>query len=672
MKLGNVQKVIISTIMFSSPSLAKYYEDPCSKIEDISAITETNEITVDKPIEQNNKLNGKKLQHADVFINDTDTFQKVSIALSESNVWVDIQTLAGHLKYVKFAPINFDYLKGVTLQYGKHISFLSKGKNDAIISAQKVPLDAQAFYELDKYWVPISFIEKSIHGKLELVHPSKRNEKWQLKLTYEAPGVIGSQVSEAKPIAKILEASGFLVNQGEISLTNAIDIFSSGYASSANGNNADAAYLVTQIPKSPRTDSYYQIPLLTNLDQDEAIIWVGLTPPNSKYFSYQSYLTYRANSSVKPYSYSKIFARLSDSVNNFSLRKENNNNIYNTFKILIFSANKETKRKILKSLKTLGFDDEIEYLDIPSYTSSRKGNNIPVNFGNDKTSDAFNFLHRVTFFKNQDEEKKYLTNIPLEILRITPKLPISKHPFTPSEDRIRITGLKEKNDDELKKLIKELRREIIKSHKNQYDYYYELGSTPWLYPGGAHAIESGLDVLGETNDALYLKSQSFIFNDNDLIIAYGVNHSQTGKSVYSNISLYGEKYKNGIGGINSLKNTKNSYFGSAKEYITYKNPRINDIYAYKFAREEVIIDHNLRFTHIIENSKDVSFLGFKDKEKVFVGFRSYIDKLTGLGPYPGNVKSGAYFNYLGPDDSEVFFDQVIVFSNKKKDIDTIQ
>ncbi|EHY0932806.1 hypothetical protein K2100_004674, partial [Vibrio parahaemolyticus] len=75
---------------------------------------------------------------------------------------------------------------------------------------------------------------------------------------------------------------------------------------------------------------------------------------------------------------------------------------------------------------------------------------------------------------------------------------------------------------------------------------------------------------------------------------------------------------------------------------------------------------------IIENSKDVSFLGFKDKEKVFVGFRSYIDKLTGLGPYPGNVKSGAYFNYLGPDDSEVFFDQVIVFSNKKKDIDTIQ
>ncbi|MCR9545609.1 hypothetical protein, partial [Vibrio antiquarius] len=186
-----------------------------------------------------------------------------------------------------------------------HISFLSKGKNDAIISAQKVPLDAQAFYELDKYWVPISFIEKSIHGKLELVHPSKRNEKWQLKLTYEAPGVIGSQVSEAKPIAKILEASGFLVNQGEISLTNAIDIFSSGYASSANGNNADAAYLVTQIPKSPRTDSYYQIPLLTNLDQDEAIIWVGLTPPNSKYFSYQSYLTYRANSSVKPYSYSK-------------------------------------------------------------------------------------------------------------------------------------------------------------------------------------------------------------------------------------------------------------------------------------------------------------------------------------------------------------------------------
>ena len=46
-----------------------------------------------------------------------------------------------------------------------------------------------------------------------------------------------------------------------------------------------------------------------------------------------------------------------------------------------------------------------------------------------------------------------------------------------------------------------------------------------------------------------------------------------------------------------------------------------------------------------------------------MGFRLYIDQNTTIGPYPGETLSKDFFGFEGPTDSEVFFDQAILFTN---------
>ena len=82
------------------------------------------------------------------------------------------------------------------------------------------------------------------------------------------------------------------------------------------------------------------------------------------------------------------------------------------------------------------------------------------------------------------------------------------------------------------------------------------------------------------------------------------------------------------------------------------------LYVYKFARKP--IDEN---TFVILYNQDSSYNGINNGVTVFMGYRMYVDVQTTIGPYPGDTKDGNYFSFAGPPNSEVFFDQAIVFTN---------
>lgn len=583
----------------------------------------------------------------------------VSLNYHAGDILVDVNGISAQVPDFTFTrmPIPIP-VRGAVVQYGKTISFAGVGLEKGFSSMAQIEMDPPMEISNGTYWVPLGFLEHALSGEISVENNA---DDWIIDISAEAAQPIGSVVPEAKIIADELNQD-FDIRQGEISLTNAVELYASGYLLDSNGNNANNSYLVVQNPISPRAKFYNRMPMALSMDQDEALVWVGYTPPETKYFSYQNYIVTRTFLEYPP-SIKKLYARLGDSVNNYNM--ETSDDPFNQFHVFIISNNVDTQEAITEAIVRSGISqDRIVNLDIPAET----GPGTDMRFGQGPIADSFNFLHRASLFSSDEDKSDYTSQPPLEILRVTPKKYTFSNPLPRPMEAGRMTGVSEQDDPELGSLLEELQDNIIATYGKDYKYAKVLKTSTWLYPGGDVAIEEGEDVLGETNDTLYLKSEEFNLNDDDLIVVFGPNHTQTGKSVYSNVSLYGATIKNGIGGINSVPATTDapsilSYFGSAAQYMPKASqPQQDKLYVYKFARHAVGDN-----TFVIPDNSDGRFEGFNDGDRVHLGFRSYVDLLSGVGPYPGDVRDWEFFDFNGPADSEVYFDQVIIFTNSKDD-----
>jgi hypothetical protein len=350
--------------------------------------------------------------------------------------------------------------------------------------------------------------------------------------------------------------------------------------------------------------------------------------------------------------FKKVYARLGDSINSYNIPL--NDNPFKNFFVLIITGNKETHDQVALAIQQAGISQELIFsLVVPE----------EVKFGLEKVSDVLSLLHRATNFDRDSDKEDYVNNPTLEILRVTPREEKAEIPIEQPVPRDRETGVHEQDIVGIGALLETLKANVIAKHGGNFQYVKELKTSTWMYPGNDQAIEEGENVYGETNDTLYLQTEQFVLNDDDLIIVLGVNHDQTGKTVYSNVSCYGTPAMNGIGGVTSTPKTTEvpdriSYFGTAKEYLPdVPKAQQEMLYVYKFARKS--IDEN---TFVIPYN-DGSYKGINNGVTVFMGYRMYVNIQTTIGPYPGDTADGNFFSFEGPPDCEVFFDQAIVFTN---------
>ena len=566
---------------------------------------------------------------------------------------VDAQAFASKLPGMSFYPLNDPAHPGIVLQYGKRISFASIGFASGFCSAKKVKMDPPIQQEGSVYWTPLNFFAQAVPGQVQ-----RQDSQKVIDVTMPAPVEIGFMLPQAKAVATRLR-DNFIVRQGEIALTNPIELFAAGYVQDCNGNNAGANYLITQIPPSPRSNVSYVPPLALQMAQDEAVVWVGYTPPETKYFSYQAFLMTRFYGDQVPVTIKKIYARLADSINSYNFPMANHP--FGQFFVMIIANNKDTRDQVEQSVLDAGIArDRILAIVLPDETEP----GLKINYGLDVKSDSFNYLHRASLFSREADEDNYVNNPTIEIMRVTPKTELPPNPMTRAVPRNRQTGVREQDTPGLEDMLGDLQAKIIAAHSGNYLYVRPLRTSTWMYPGGDVAISEREDVLGETNDTLYLKTEEFILHQDDLIVVYGVNHDRTGKSVYANVSCYGAEFENGVGGIVSTPWSpdfpgRKSYFGTAQEYLPELDPAEQEmVYAYKFARSP--IDES---TFVLPYNNDGSFTGFNNGDTVFMGYRMYVNLMTTIGAYPGDVRDGSYFSYIGSPDSEVFFDQAILFTN---------
>ena len=486
------------------------------------------------------------------------------------------------------------------------------------------------------------------------------------------------QDNNASQLQTLLENEGFYVQQGSFYELDTLKEASAGRLLSCFGNNAGSSYMVFNLPAAPEQDNakgnpdynwpdetatLYDDPNVENapanpyfapggwqykLGQDEAIVLITQLSPECKYYSFINYVMFTQQKEGKDYTnekaffsagneetglYHPIFGSIGDSVNMVNI-KHDGDSAYGSQAVIVISANQTVTEKVTAQLTAAGYDESmINVMPIPADT---------YNMGLQKGADTFSFLGRISQPTDQDAYDSYTESLSANsvVYRVSPQKELDADPYENAVLTARGTG-----EHEISKLkngsqhLDEIREAIISQYANEYDY--EELSTDIAVPEGLTAYLNDRNAQGDNRDTAYVMTKDFTLNsDEDFVVVYGVNHTQTGKALYSNAVLYARPMLNGVCSVyDSL------FPGSAASYLEEDCDNADDYYVYKMARTQMD-----DYTSIIEYStgnEKGKFYGVDNGDTLLLAFRAYMDE-----------------NNVGASYYEIVYDRAIVFHKK--------
>ncbi len=457
-----------------------------------------------------------------------------------------------------------------------------------------------------------------------------------------------------------LEKDGFTVQQGSIGYLDLIKLYEAGVLPCAYGNNPSTKYLTYFVPSAPghkipelysniaSTLGISNLSPIWNLGPDEAVVFVGRTPPECRYFSFDPYVMSRTYGNEPRW----IFANIADTVNNLVINTEGTpnglaGNPFNQTTMIIDTADRGINQRIRDAAISAGYSGDVINTQV-----------FPVSMlkmGLENGSDDYMLVIRPALYKDKQAGDEYLNHTPATIFRITPNQTTKLDPYNYPELRVRGTG---KTEFDLMPDLEQLKEVILNKYSNLNATELPTSQTVTV---GSDSMQRGIDVIGPNNDCCYLwsenqtvssptppipnLSQYYTFlqhptlgNDpNEFIIVYGVNHVATGKATYSNFALYGADAWNGIKAI-----TNEDFNGSAEAYLP-GNPNAKYFYVYKLARN---CDDD---PYCYEVPTGPGAYGIRLDQSLLICWRIYLEKAT----------------KTGPSYSEIVYDRAIKFDPKK-------
>jgi len=544
---------------------------------------------------------------------DNQPVTQIEVVEKEGVLFVNHMTFSQNLES-RALPVVYSqaFSYGISDYWNNTFSLVVPGSEQAIKNGTVTKLEAEAFVTQEKMMTPLTYLcaffnaTYTYDGKTLAVSLQTAEKP-------EIPESIRQFIAE-------LEKADFIVTQGNMAHANPLDLFAARFTPDCNANNAGNPYVLIQIPPHPEQAFANKLPFTYRLDENEAIVIVGKTPPACEFFSYRSYLLNRV--CYETMSRNKIFASLGDTLNIAHIRQAlNNPEPFQQPIMIISTANQPTDFMIRNAAKRAGIPAETIFTDI-----------IPesiMNMGIQPNDDEFLFLHRTTHFMDEASMQSFLNNPGYYIFRITPSKDITELFFPIPNLTIRGTGVTEMA---YTPVMERLQTEII----NKFPDYTPtvFYSSTWLTEG-YEAIQKHLNVMGESRDALYTRTDDFLLDEDDFLVVFGVNHHASGKSLYSNFSLYGSQYYNGQGGISN-----HQYAQTALAYLP-NEPLAGDFYVWMVSRKPMEGFDNV----LIVPSTQIPY-GIPLGKKGFIGFRSYLEPSKTVGPLT----------------SEIMVDRVILFS----------
>jgi hypothetical protein len=452
------------------------------------------------------------------------------------------------------------------------------------------------------------------------------------------------ETGDVEAFKQALEQDGFTVQEGAVGFFDLIKLYDLGVLPTALGNNPSTRYLTYFVPPAPGRKVPEEIAKIAttlginvdaaafwNLGPDEAVVFVGRTPPECRYFSFDLQLVERTYGNEARW----IWSNLGDTVNNLVINTEGTpngaaGNPFNQTTVIVATADRGIDQRIQAAALSAGYPDNIlNTLVLPSSM---------LNMGVENNSDTFLIGLRPAFYKDKQAGDDYLNNTPAIVFRVTPNQTTKLDPYDYPKLRVRGTGTTEFDlmDD-----LEELRIAIL-------DKYSDLNAIelPTSMTVPSDGIQRGINAMGPDNDACYLWTSNLtpfsptpsfpdlskyydfqphptvtLGNDtNEFIIIYGVNHVATGKATYSSATIYGAAGWNGVGTIPDA-----NFNGTAEEYLP-DNPNAKYLYVYKIARN---CNGDL---NCFEVPTGPGAYGIALDQSLYVFWRSYLEESTKTGP----------------------------------------
>jgi hypothetical protein len=345
------------------------------------------------------------------------------------------------------------------------------------------------------------------------------------------------------------------------------------------------------------------------LDPDEAILLIGKTPKECKYFGFNPYLYARYDEDTLKFQ--ELLNSINDTINNMIIKTDGEDgNPFDAYTVIVFTADQTTEEKVRQSLINAGFPEDIYNLSvIPSSV---------IRLGTDFENDILMCGVRVYGPSDKEVLEKHVKNVPMQVFRVTPNNPGKPNPFPMPQLRVRGSG---KTEMDLLPKMEELQAAIIEKYEREGWKATEYRTDVWV-DAGLRGIQAKKDMLGDNRDAAYLKTESFTIYDNEFIVIFGVDNTRTGKSVYYSATIYGEQYINGVTGSNSMQ-----WGGSVRDYLP-EDPDMKKFFVLTSSRSNGLPEGGPDF--VIPSKITVE--GIHKFAPLFVGFRTYLEPETKVGP----------------------------------------
>lgn len=486
------------------------------------------------------------------------------------------------------------------------------------------------------------------------------------------PVYAGPGTGNVEKFQSDLENNGFIVQEGEIDFPDMATLGCQCTLPTAYAYNPSSPYGIFVLPPAPDQDPSVGNPYsewyaedglypegwswFVRQRPDEAIVYIGSTPPKMDYFSLLHYVYDRYHENytfpdcvdsdgnvrttpLSAWNRLPIFASLGDPINNMTVKVTGGSDApFDKHVVVIIASDQGVEKKIRHTLLRSGFPNHIINTLVVSPNLIR--------LGVEEESDTLFYTWRL-----HSELTSALTSYmdsPGRIFRVSPEQAIPSSEIIPLEMpklRVRGTGTDEMD---LLPMVDALGEAIIAQYP-EYDAV-SIGIAPW--PEGYHCIENEQSCLADNRDDAAFASAFNIFtlellqdtklSSDTFYVAYGINHQKTGKAVYSGVSLV--DWRNKVSPV-SFKNSQMP--GSVDSYLDSQidSSTADKLYAWKIARPGSCSDDDPYCQEIVN---DDCTNGVDDEDQIAFIFRAYLEPATAIGPAT----------------NEVIMDRVIKFTRK--------
>ncbi len=420
---------------------------------------------------------------------------------------------------------------------------------------------------------------------------------------------------------KEAQKAGFVVQEGMPLISNLNDLYLEYKMWAPLYPNPNSPYISLVLPKVPGQADPVASDGSFRLREDEALVVIGVTPPQMAYFSFNVHMLRGSlNNEIGP---PILWIPVADPVSSLTMRTTGSTPFDRPFAV-VAAGNRQTKARVHRLLRAVG---------LGAMTNDQVISPSLFQLGLGEHSDEFIFAMRTAVPADREAFDSYLDALRREVwvLRVRPKTAsggdqlapvLAADPLPVPPPRVSGTGTTELD---LNPTLQILRQRII----DRYPGYAatDLRVDPWFeapYPGLQRDMVSVLPaqdgVAGASTDCTYLASGNVEVPQGAFLVAYGADHRATGKATYSSVAVYADAAL----GFGLVTVQSPDLQGSAHDYID-DQPDADRFYAWTFTRAASSADH-------VTTLPNGPFARPVDLDTLRVGYRAYAEPATRTHP----------------------------------------